>query len=160
MRHLAFVAALLVAPAAFAQQAPNTRVQITNNILSGVALNAAAGTRTITANNYYAGTPTQPAFAKARLSIFYTYSAATAVTVVFSCSADGTNFAQMTARDISGSTATISALTDSYTTGAASKDLMLEYDIRGCAKVKWLLAGTGAGAGDLVTVDLALIAGN
>lgn len=163
MRHL-FACLLLLAPAAaFAQGvAPPTRVAIVNDGLSGVALNAAAATRTLTLT-LYTGTKAQPEFAKVRLGIFYTYSAATTVTVLFSCSMDGTNYAQVMARNVSGTTATLSKLTDSWTTGGASATdpgLGPEFDVRGCLKAKFLFGGAGAGSGDLVTVDAAMIAGD
>ena len=37
---------------------------------------------------------------------------------------------------------------------------MLEFDVRGCRRARWQFDGTGAAAGDLVTVDLALITGD
>lgn len=158
---LALLAATTFAPAlAAAQDAPATRVDIRNDLLSGVAMNGAASTMLITQNMFAGGWKGKVEFSKARLSVFYTYSAATAVTVVFSCSADGTNYAQLTARDISGATSAVSKITDSLPTSAASHDFALEYDVRGCRSARWQLAGTGAAAGDLVTADLTLVAGN
>jgi hypothetical protein len=158
MRWLSFLAVMLLGGSVLAQTAPYTNAKIDNDKLSSVALNASAGTRTITENLYRAGVQ-QPAYSKARLVIAYTYSAATTVTVAFKCSLDGTNYGQVMARSVSGSTATVSTLTDSYTTGAASANLMLEYDVRGCLAAQWLFGGASAGANDKVTVDVALIAG-
>ncbi len=153
------LALLLAAVTAHAQEAPYNRVELRDNVLSGVALNASAGTRTITAN-LYAGNAPRAEYSKARLIIAYTWAAASTVTIAFSCSADGTNYGPVMARNISSGTATISVLTDSYTTGGASATLGPEYDVRGCLKGKWVLGGAGAGASDLVTVDLSLVAGN
>jgi hypothetical protein len=146
---------LLWAAPALAQEAPVTRVDIRDNALSASALN---GSPTLTID-----LGTRPsvysAWSKARLGITYTYSAATTVTTVFACAIDGTNFTTVTSRSISGGTATVSTLTDSIATGAGNLTYQLEYDIRGCKKAKWTFGGASAGAGDLVTVDVALVAG-
>lgn len=129
-----------------------------NNALSAVALNASAGTRTVTATFDYV--PTNPApFTKWRVSVFFTYNAATTVTGVFSCSQDGTNYASLTSRSIAAGASTVSIVTDTYTTGGASADFMLEYDIQGCRKAKLVLGGASAGASDLVTVDWVAVVG-
>lgn len=162
-RFLAVMLVVLGSVTARAAEAPSPLFVFRDNVLSGVALNASAATRTITANMYEnAGRPIA-AYSKARLGIYYTYSAATTVTVLFSCSTDGTNYAQVMARNVSGATATMSKLTDSWTTGAASATdpgLGPEYDVTGCVKAKWVLGGASADGSDLVTVDLLLTAGN
>lgn len=159
MKKLLPLILILAAPSlAFAQQAPYSNSVLFDNQLSAVALNASAGTRTITLNNYLGGVP-KAQFGKARIGIGYTYSAATTVTALFSCSKDGTNYHSVTSRTISGSTATVAVMTDTYTTGGASATIDIEYDIRGCIGVKWVFGGASAGAGDLVTVDVALVTG-
>lgn len=141
-----------------------TRVMFLDNVLSGVALNAGdATTRTATVNCY--SNPSEPVaeYAKARLGVFHTFGAASTVTIVFSCAMDGTNYAQMMSRDISGGASTLSKVTDTYTTGGASSTdpgLGPEFDIRGCKKVKFLFGGAGANGSDLVTVDVSLITGS
>jgi uncharacterized protein (UPF0333 family) len=159
LRSVAFLLSMLAlaAPAHAAVQ-PFTNVVVYNNALAAVALNASAGTRTIT-KILTVGIDQHPGYSKARLVIAYTWAAATTVTVAFSCSIDGTNYGPLMVRTVSGSTATVTALTDSYTTGGASATMMLEYDLRGCAAAKWLLGGASAGASDLVTADLALVTG-
>ena len=122
------------------------------NLLEGVALNAAsASDRTITLN-------TKGFWAKLRVSVFFTYTAATTVDAVFTCAYDGVNYAQITSRSISGGTATVSKLTDSHPVSADS-DFQLEYDVKGCEFVKVLFSGTGAGGSDTVDVQATTIAG-
>jgi hypothetical protein len=142
---------VLILPATHASAAKFYRFQSgtsTNkyNLLEGAALNASVGSRTVTINP--SGT-----FTKLNVAVFYTYSAATAVTLTMSCSMDGTNYAGRQTRDISSGAATLSSLVDSKTTSASNQSFMVEYDVRGCEKVKIVLDGTGAGAGDLVNVQ-------
>lgn len=154
----ALFAALLAPSLALSAPAPSADTAQANNALSGVALNASAGTRTLTASfDYKAGVPAP--FTKWRVSVFYTYSAATTVTAVFSCAQDGTNYASLTSRSIAAGASTVSIVTDTYTTSGASADLMLEYDIQGCAKAKIVFGGASAGAGDLITVDWVAVVG-
>lgn len=142
---------------ALAEEAPVTRVDIRDNAISAGALNAAP---TLTIDLAQQGHPgVFSAWSKARLGITYTWAAATTVTTAFYCAIDGTNYTQVTSRSVAGGTATVSALTDSITTGGASQAYMLEYDVRGCKKAKWVFGGASGGASDLVTVDVALVAG-
>lgn len=157
LKALIVAVASLFPALALAQEAPVTRVDIRNNAVSAGALNAAP---TLTVDLAEQGKPNVvSAWSKARLGVTYTYSAATTVTTAFYCAIDGTNYTQVVSRSVSGGTATVSALTDSITTGGANQAYMLEYDLRGCKKAKWVFGGASAGAGDLVTVDLALVAG-
>lgn len=129
------------------------------NLLEGVALNATAATRTITLNIGDANGFKAEEFTKIRVSVFFTWAAATTVTAQFSCAEDGTNYARLTTRSCSSGTCTVSLQSDSYATGGASADFSLEYDVRGCQKVKILFGGAGAGATDLVNVQATAIAG-
>jgi hypothetical protein len=157
MRILAAVLFTLTASIASAANAPLAMVVDSHNALSGVALNASAATRTVTA---VFGSPTSPSpFTKWRVSVFFTWAAASTVTAVFSCSIDGTNYASLTSRSITAGASAVSIVTDTYTTGGASADIMLEYDIQGCRAAKVLLGGASAGATDLVTVDWSAIVG-
>lgn len=122
------------------------------DLLSGVALNAAAATRTITV-------PTGLKFGKLRVGVAYTYSAATTVTATMTCSMDGTTYYRLMSRSCTLGACDDYKLTDTYTTSAASQDYMLEYDVRGCNSVKVLFGGAGAGAGDLITVQATAIVG-
>ena len=156
MKNLPALAVLLLWPAlALAQEAPVTRVDIQNNAISAGALNAAPTLTVDLASRHLSSS----AWSKARLGVTYTYNAATTVTTAFYCAIDGTNYTQVVSRSVAGGTATVSALTDSITTGAANQAYMLEYDVRGCKKAKWVFGGASGGASDLVTVDLALVAG-
>ena len=154
------IAAALLAPLAAlgAPKSPVAEILDVDNALSGVALNATAATRTVTAT--FTTSTTDPApFTKWRVSVFFTYNAATTVTAVFTCSQDGTNYASLTSRSIAGGASTVSLVTDTYTTGGASANFTLEYDIQGCRKAKVLLGGASAGASDLVTVDWTAVVG-
>lgn len=158
MRSLAFALAVVILPSAAWAAAQPADIMQENNALSGVALNAAAALRTVTASfDIKPGTPAP--YTKWRVSVFFTYGAATTLTSVFSCSQDGTNYASLTSRSISAGASTVSIVTDTYTTGGASADIMLEYDIQGCRKAKVVLGGASAGASDLVTVDWTAIVG-
>jgi hypothetical protein len=155
MRSLVVALALLTASTSSA--APLATVVDANNALSGVALNASAATRTVQATF---GSPTSPSpFTKWRVSVFFTYNAASTVTAVFSCSVDGTNYASLTSRSITAGASTVSIVTDTYTTGGASANIMLEYDIQGCRAAKVVLGGASAGASDFVTVDWSAVVG-
>jgi hypothetical protein len=161
LRNIAICLALLVAPAvANAAVQPYTNAIVFDNALSAVALNASAGLRTIT-KSLAAGQDQAPGYSKARLFIDFTWAAAATVTVVFSCSADGTHYHQLGGRSVSGATASVSGITDSYDTSAhqSVQIPMLEYDLRGCKSGQWVLSGASAGSSDLVTVDLVLVTG-
>jgi len=150
---------LLAAPVAVAEDAAktatlnwkNTASANAFNLLEGVALNAAAGTRTITL-------ATQARWAKLRVYTFFTHNAATTVTSAFSCSLDGSSYARLTARNIDGATATVNLLTDSIAV-AANTDYMLEYDTRGCESVRVVFGGASAGASDTVNIQAVSISG-
>lgn len=156
MKKLLLITALLLPSAAMADSAAKLRVAkyrngSSMNLLSGVALNASAGTRTITLET--------DGFSKVRVLVNYTYAAATTVTAQFTCSLDGTTYGRLTSRATSSGAATVSAVTETYTTSAASAILVYEYDVRGCAKVQVLYGGASAGASDLVTVQAVAITG-
>ena len=167
MRNLLLSLCLALAPA-FAHAAPpmavaNHFINATSsnkyNLLEGVALNAAAAARTITLNVGEANAYKGEEFTKLRVSVFFTYVAATTVTAQFSCSADGTNYARPTTRSCAAGACTVSLQSDTYTTGAANADFTLEYGIKGCQKVQILLGGAGAGGTDLVNAQAVAIAG-
>jgi hypothetical protein len=130
-----------------------------HNLLEAVALNGAAATRTITLTLGDSNPGSAKGWSKLRVSVFYTYSAATTVTAQLSCSQDGTNYAILQTRNCSAGTCTLSDATDSKATGNADRQPMMEFDIRGCQKAKVVFGGAGAGAGDLVNVQAVAIAG-
>lgn len=150
MKHtIAFLLASLAVPA-LADQGYLTVSKTTTG--TQFALNAAAATRTVTAILTHDGTTSgRPVYSKLAVTAVYVYSAATTVTVQFSCARDGTNYGRRTSTSTVAGASTIYAETGTYTTGAASINLDLEYDVRGCASVQLLFGGAGAGAGDLVT---------
>lgn len=159
-RVLLTLALLLPVNALAGARAPVTEVlRFTNsastnkyNMLEGVALNAAAGTRTITL-------ATSRRWPTLKVNVFYTYSAAGTVTMVTSCSIDGTNYATVQSGSIAAGVRTLSDLTDTKTTGAASHNFQVQVGVKGCESVQLLLGGAGAGAGDLVDVQVAAITG-
>ena len=160
MKLLTLLAALLFAAPAMAEQGYLT-VSKHTLALDGVALNAAAATRTVTAtlteNSEATG---RPVYSKLLLVVDFTYAAATTVTAQFSCSVDGTNYGRRTSTSTASGASTIYAETGTYTTGAASILLTLEYDVRGCKMVQVLLGGAGAGASDLVDATWVAVAGS
>lgn len=158
MRFALAAAITLTSAVAMANDAVKASTIHTLNALDNVALNASAATRTVTATFQEGATRVSP-YTKWRVSVFYTYSAATTVTAVFSCSIDGTRYASLTSRSITGGASAVAVVTDTYTTSAASADIMLEFDIQGCRKAKLVLGGASAAAGDLVDVDWAAVAG-
>ena len=148
MRHAILVLLLSTAALAAPPTAPVTNVQAftaSTEVLTAVALNAAAATRTVTI-------VTGKLFSGLLVDVRYTYSAATTVTVTPTCTHDGTNYVSMTTASISGGARTLSVLADTYTTGGASAALGVSYDVSACQAVKLVFGGASAGAGDLVTV--------
>jgi hypothetical protein len=115
-------------------------------VLSAVALNGAAATRTaeITLNKR---------FTRITLTQAYTYSAATSVTLTPSKSIDGgTTYGQYTSKSISDGVATVSAYTE-VVTGTSSWAYETTLDVEGVDKLKIVYSGGGTpGAGDLLTV--------
>lgn len=115
-------------------------------ILTAVALNGAAGTRTaiITLNKR---------FARVTLVQSYTYSAATSVTLTPSKSIDGgTVYASYTSKAITAGAAAVSPYTE-VATGTASWIYETTLDVEGVDAIKLVYsAGGSPGAGDLLTV--------
>ena len=143
----------LLCSTAHAARAPLTQADPITSVLSAVGLDGAAATRTVTmsvGSNY----------AKIRLRVAYTYSAATSVTLTPTCSLDGTNFSSYTTRSCSGGACEMAPLTD-VETGTSSFDYIYEYDVRGCQKFKVVFSGGGSpGAGDLITTQATVIVGD
>lgn len=134
----------------------------TSGQLSGVALNAAEATRTVSVDTFRSiqGQGSVAAYSKLRLGIAYTYSAATTVTSAMTCSYDGgTTYYKRQSRSCSSGTCNTFDLTDSNAISAASETFELEYDIRGCTHVKFVLGGASADGSDLVTTQTVLIVG-
>ncbi|KKN71046.1 hypothetical protein LCGC14_0424630 [marine sediment metagenome] len=162
-KRLFFIFALVMATASTA--GAQTQILVhgdsagSHNILSGVALNASPAARTITLTLGAMPPGGQGSgFDKLRAFVFFTQSAASSVTALFSCSLDGTNFGSLTSRKITDGASALSIVTDTHLTGVDA-DLAIEYDTRGCAKVKILFGGAGAGVGDLVDIQAVSIGG-
>ncbi len=114
-------------------------------VLSAKALNGAAATLTFTMD--------VEGYSQLNIQVDHTFSAATAFTVTCSGSLNGgSTYARMTATSISGGTGTVSKYLDSYATGSASTNIILEYRVHGYDKVQCVLDDTGADGSDLVTV--------
>jgi hypothetical protein len=144
-------AMLFVGDAYAAQQCrqfENTSSTASANLLEGVAMNAAEASRTATVN-------TGNVYRKLRVAVFFTYSAATAVTVQFKCSIDGTNYATLQTRDCLSGTCSDYDWTDSKDPDDADADYLLEYDAGGCDSVQLVVGSTGGGASDTFNLQAA-----
>lgn len=128
--------------------------------LDGVALNAAAASRTATIN-------TRRLWGKLVFTLDYTYSAATAVTVTMTCDIGGGAYGSLTARTTGTTTMYTRAVTDTVcdndgatdAPACASATLNLEYDVRACDNVKLLVGSTAGGASDLIDGYVSLVVG-
>ena len=149
----------LAAPAA-AKVADNTQylrfrnAASTNslNMLEGVALNATEATRTLTLQ-------VNQRWAKVRVAIFFTHSAATTVTATPKCSTEaGGTYANYQTRSCSSGTCSTFDMVDSNAV-AGDEDFILEYDVRGCWEFDLVLSGASAGGSDLVDVQAVAVTG-
>lgn len=155
MRNLLLAAALLLSPAAvLAAQAPSVLYDYRGAVLGGVALNASAATRTATV------TGLGKKYSRLIWQVDYTYSAATTVTLTCSGSTnEAASYGVKTSTSVSAGAGTVSAYVDTYTTGGASNNLLIEYDVAGLDAFKCVFGGASAGAGDLVTVYATAVVG-
>ena len=119
------------------------------NVLEGVALNAAAATRTAEINC--------EGYSVLRFFVFFTHSAASDVSVTPTATLDGTNYAPLQSRSIVAGAATLSDLVDTKTV-TGDDQFWVDYDVRGLTTIKLAMSGTSAGASDLVTCQGCLIA--
>lgn len=168
MKKLLTTIAVLVAlfPTSALAQQDFTRVKaFTNpvstnkqNMLEGVALDSGSSVTVLLTHDKK--TTGNAAYSKALVGIFYTYAAASTVTLAWSCSLDGTNFPQKTSGVVTSGVRALSAFSDSWTTNAADADFMAELDVRGCKKLRIVVGGAGAGATDLVDVQVTAVVGN
>ena len=160
MKLSTLLATLLFAAPAMADQGYLT-VSKHTLALDGVALNAAAATRTVTATLTHDGASTgRPVYSKLLVVVDFTYAAASTVTDQFTCSLDGTNYGRRTSSSTVLGATTRYAEPATYTTNAASAVLTYEYDVRGCKAVQILFGGASAGASDLVDVTWTAVAGS
>lgn len=137
--------------------APGSSRTSSYNLLEAAALNGAAETLTVTLD---LGNATTPAwYSTMKVSAFYTYSAATHVSLIHYCSFDGTNFARMTSRTVASGVATVHLFSDRRVTGAADADYMIVVDVKGCRKYRVIASATSADASDLLNLQATAIAG-
>jgi uncharacterized protein RhaS with RHS repeats len=126
-------------------------------VLNAVALNAAAGTRTVTLS-------LNKAWSQVKFTVNYTLSAATLV----QCSPSGRTSAgtpataiakgALQAYSVAAGVATSNALVLSKT--AATSNWIWEVDVNGLVDCDFVFSGTGApGAGDLITVAAVAMVG-
>jgi hypothetical protein len=115
-------------------------------VLSAVALNGAAGTRT-------AIITLDKRFARVTVVTNYTRSSGTDVSITPSYSIDdGSTYGSETSEAITSGAAALSVYVETLT-GTASFVIRRTYDVEGCDKLKLIYASTAAGAGDLITVN-------
>lgn len=104
----------------------------------------------------------QRRYEKARLTLDYTYGAATSLTIAFECAVGrDKTYGGMSIRDCDASTAvcTVGPSATDVITGTADVDTNLEYDVTGCEWVKWTVTGGGTPtSSDLLTMLLSVTA--
>lgn len=123
-----------------------------HSLLSGVALNAATGLRTL---DLKLGLATSPgSFEFVAIAVDYTYSAATTVTATCYGSLDGgLTYRALQSSSITAGVDTLSDYVAVKTTGAASKSYLFTLTVDGCTDLRVVFSGASAGAGDLITVQ-------
>jgi hypothetical protein len=136
-----FPAIALAAPTAPAKSYNPTATN-TRNALEDVALNAAAGSRTITV-------PLGGNYKTLKLFVWLDYTAATTLVVTPSESTDGTNFASVASRSIVAGAGTVTSYTDTKAAGA-DVDMALQYNVEGLKAIKFVVSGASGGAADFV----------
>jgi hypothetical protein len=127
-----------------------TNVTQLGSQLSNVSLNA---TQTLTI-------PIQKSWAKVRVGVAYTYSAATTVVATPSCQqSTGGTYYQKTTRACTAGACAVTKQVDTYTTAGASANIELEYDVRGCLnfKVVFTAGGSPAAADKMTTQTVGIV---
>ena len=149
----AIVAALLLSLPALAAPAPvgANVVEERGVVLSAVAANAVAATRTFTVTN------TGGSGGMLILWANFTWSAASAVTMT--CSASNDAGATLYALQDGATAAGVQTLTDAVKSKAvtASKKWPMRFDILGFSFVSCVYAATGGGASDLMTMRASVV---
>jgi len=121
-------------------------------LLNGVALNANAGSRTITV------TPNQQ-YVRLILTVNFTYGAASTVTVTPKCTDNAlTTAGSITSASVSSGTSTDTVYTRSFATGSASANFQWSFSVLGAYQCTYLLGGASAGSSDTVVVTGTLAA--
>lgn len=123
----------------------------TRKLLSGIALNAASGTRTVTL--------TTADFAQVVWQVNLTRVAA--ITIVLTCTGSidgGTTYGNMNSVAVSAGAATLSTLVWTKTVSATTKELVA-MDVQALDKIQCVFSGASGGASDLVDVYAIALAG-
>ena len=116
------------------------------NVLDGVALNAAAATRTYEVD-------LDGDFSSLVVGVYLDRTAATDLVATPSWSNDGgTNYIPFQTQSISSGTVTHSTRTDTTGTISADANLSIELPVQGIHKVRIVFSGTSGGASDLIYV--------
>lgn len=91
-------------------------------------------------------------YSKLTIQLDHTHAAASAITLTCEGSLNGgSTYARITATSILAGTGTVTVYTDSYTTGGASSNILLEYGVQGYDKVRCDIGDTAA-TSDTITV--------
>lgn len=126
------------------------------NLLSGVALNAAAASRTVDVQMATPGSPAHaPTFAydSVTFDVQYTFGTATQVNIAcFSSNDAGLTYSPIQAQDLTNGADTFTDYLPKKATGGASMSFSFYLPNRNYTNIRVVFSGTGAGAGDLITV--------
>ena len=129
-----------------------------HNLIEGEALDSgASATVTLTHDKNATG---RAAYSKVLVAVFFTWAAATTVTLTWACSLDGTTFPLKTSGSIATGVRSLSAFSDEWTTGGVDGDFLAELDVRGCKKLRITPGGAGATATDLYDLQVTAVVGN
>lgn len=140
-----FLLALLMLSPAVAraeQSALPTRVYEYGALFSQVALNAAAGSRTATL-------PVS-GMAKMLIQLDYTWAAASTVVITETCNLDGSAsiFASPTSSSTVSGARTLYPIVTTRPV-SATENFIVEFDVRGMKKCKYIISGASGGSSDL-----------
>ncbi len=122
-------------------------------------LNGAPSTLTVVVDLGFGNTTELAQYSQLKMTVQYTKGAGDALTAVYYCSIDGTNYGQVTSLAVSAGAGTRSLFTDTIASASASP--LVVVDIATCIKFKVIFASTGAPDGtDLLTFQAAVTAGS
>lgn len=154
-RNILLASLLIAAPVALHAdtEAPFATTRDFGKVIDAKALNAAAGSLTITL------TGLGKHYSTASIQTDFTWAAAS--TVVFTCSGSmnaGTSYAPISVlNSISGALSALPAIT--WTTSSLSANIPLQISAIGLDNIKCVLSGAGAGGSDFVTSYAAVTVG-
>ncbi len=162
MKRILFALAVLLAPALAAADGYTTTALLQDNTNGATLLTAAPlnVTQTITARLSNASYSEKAQYTKIKITVAYTYSAATEVQVAWKCSTDkGVTYGTETSRDPNAST-TITSYQDTIAPGAANFTLNLDWGVKGCTDIQIVFTSTAGDGSDVITVTGTAIAGS